>query len=270
MIQSGFEQLKTEKRSGVSMAIVLCLSAFFLAFAAAILYTTGALSKQSAQRMEQERCYQLSKSYSDVLQEELERYSRKEEAPTSSFYAFANQFIDDQQYLEYDSALPEITRYRYMTSGTGDILNPEVTNTLEAEYGNLMITLQKEKNTEESASDLSGMIDRMPDAGEYNKLLDEIRNRKFRQYMFTVLVTAYYGNEEYTCSTEYVREEVYHVKFMQDENPIVWDGMQWHEKEVNGEVYDPDMMNEKIQYEYDTNQPVSCYFFENISLDEGE
>lgn len=252
------------------MAIVLCLSAFFLAFAAAILYTTGVLSEQAAQRMEQERCYQLSRSYSDVLQEELKKYSKKEEAPTGSFYAFSNQFLDEQQYQEYDSAQAETTEYRYITSGTAEISNPAVTNTLKEEYGNLMITLRKSQNPEESDPDLSGTIDRIADIGEYNKLLEEIRNRKFRKELFTVLVTAYQKDEKYTCSTEYIREETYHVKFMQHGNSIVWDGMKWRKEDINGEVYNPDDMNEKIQYEYETDQPTSCYFLENTSLDESE
>ena len=37
------ENLKENRKKGISMAIVLCVSAFFLAFAAAIVYTAGFL-----------------------------------------------------------------------------------------------------------------------------------------------------------------------------------------------------------------------------------
>ena len=54
----------------VIVGIVVCVMYFF-AFAAAILYTAGMLTAQSNQRLKEERCYQLAKSYSDVLKNEL-------------------------------------------------------------------------------------------------------------------------------------------------------------------------------------------------------
>lgn len=57
MIRHGLEQLKANGKKGVSMALVLCISAFFMAFAAAILYTAGVVTAQSTHRLEEERCY---------------------------------------------------------------------------------------------------------------------------------------------------------------------------------------------------------------------
>ena len=67
MIRHGLEQLKANGKKGVSMALVLCISAFFMAFAAAILYTAGVVTAQSTHRLEEERCYRLAKSYAEVL-----------------------------------------------------------------------------------------------------------------------------------------------------------------------------------------------------------
>ena len=47
MIKKGWQQLRQQKKNGISMAVVLCVSAFFVAFAAAILYTAGMLTAQS-------------------------------------------------------------------------------------------------------------------------------------------------------------------------------------------------------------------------------
>ena len=39
----GWQQLRANAKNGISMALVLCVSAFFIAFAAAILYTRRTL-----------------------------------------------------------------------------------------------------------------------------------------------------------------------------------------------------------------------------------
>ena len=103
MIKKGWQQLRQQKKNGISMAVVLCVSAFFVAFAAAILYTAGMLTAQSNLRLKQERCSQLAKSAADVLDQELQKYTNKDttEAGSDSFYTFVNKFLDDSQYLDY-------------------------------------------------------------------------------------------------------------------------------------------------------------------------
>ena len=65
--------LKENQNKGVSLAVVLCVSAFFIAFSAAILYTAGLLTSQSTRRLEQERSYLLASSYGELLDTELEK-----------------------------------------------------------------------------------------------------------------------------------------------------------------------------------------------------
>ena len=77
MIKKGWQQLRQQKKNGISMAVVLCVSAFFVAFAAAILYTAGMLTAQSNLRLKQERCSQLAKSAADVLDQELQKYTNR-------------------------------------------------------------------------------------------------------------------------------------------------------------------------------------------------
>ena len=59
----GLEQLRRNAKSGISMAVVLCVSAFFIAFAAAIVYTAGLLTAQSNQRLKEQRCSHIAASY---------------------------------------------------------------------------------------------------------------------------------------------------------------------------------------------------------------
>ena len=80
MIKKGWQQLRQQKKNGISMAVVLCVSALFVAFAAAILYTAGMLTAQSNLRLKQERCSQLAKSAADVLDQELQKLNSDYEA----------------------------------------------------------------------------------------------------------------------------------------------------------------------------------------------
>ena len=106
------ENLKENRKKGISMAIVLCVSAFFLAFAAAIVYTAGLLTAEANERLEQERCYQLAKSYAKVLDTELTSYTRKTEENSTTFYGFASRFLDGR-YAEYDPGNQDNTVFYY-------------------------------------------------------------------------------------------------------------------------------------------------------------
>ncbi len=147
----GLEQLRRNAKSGISMAVVLCVSAFFIAFAAAIVYTAGLLTAQSNQRLKEERCYQLAASYAGVLEKNLLQYSRKEDPEAkNTFYSFANSFLDNKQvYREYSEDNPDVTSYRFVTEDT-NMNNPGQTGSLVGDgYGNICITLRKELNADE-------------------------------------------------------------------------------------------------------------------------
>lgn len=185
MIRHGLEQLKANGKKGVSMALVLCISAFFMAFAAAILYTAGVVTAQSTHRLEEERCYRLAKSYADVLGRELTRYQNKgDTAAAGSFYAFANQFLDGERYLEYNSDYPDTSKYQYVLDTT-DLSDITKSGSLPENFGNLRITLSKEKNSSENQTELEG--GEIPvQTGSYDAVIAEKQNISVRQYIFTV------------------------------------------------------------------------------------
>ena len=145
MIKKGWQQLRQQKKNGISMAVVLCVSAFFVAFAAAILYTAGMLTAQSNLRLKQERCSQLAKSAADVLDQELQKYTNKDttEAGSDSFYTFVNKFLDDSQYLDYSEDYPDATKYNFLVSDT-DLSDLSKADSLPEGYGNIRIALTKE------------------------------------------------------------------------------------------------------------------------------
>ena len=121
MKYKGWQQLRANAKNGISMALVLCVSAFFIAFAAAILYTAGLLTSRSSERLQEERSYQLARSFSEVLGTELEAYSQKDEPDVSgTFYQFANLFLDETRYQEYSKDNPKSTSYQFVVESPCD------------------------------------------------------------------------------------------------------------------------------------------------------
>ena len=185
----GWQQLRANAKNGISMALVLCVSAFFIAFAAAILYTAGMLTAQSNQRLKEERCYQLAKSYSDVLKNELTKYDKKytDDGSTvgdGTFYAFANKFLDDEKYLEYNSDYKDSTKYNFVEDGSNlsDISSSPLS---DKGYGNISVTLKKEQNSDENVDKiLSGGEITGSSGGDYSSaillthIVQSIRERR--------------------------------------------------------------------------------------------
>ena len=266
MIKKGWQQLRQQKKNGISMVVVLCVSAFFVAFAAAILYTAGMLTAQSNQRLKQERCSQLARSAANVLDQELQKYTNKgtTEAGSDSFYTFVNKFLDDSQYLDYSDDYPDATKYNFLVSDT-DLSDLSKADSLPEGYGNIRITLSKEKTSAEDSDDLkSGEINTAENATNYKPEIDRIRNITVRDYNFSVAVTASYEDATYTYTTEYSREEKYDVKFTHNGNVILWDdkNLCWRLGTSSGEIYSPNT-SQNIQYEF-LNTTTSCIFKENV------
>ena len=267
----GLEQLRRNAKSGISMAVVLCVSAFFIAFAAAIVYTAGLLTAQSNQRLKEERCYQLAASYAGVLEHNLLQYSSKEDPEAeNTFYSFANSFLDNKQYREYSEDNPDVTSYRFVTEDT-NMNNPGQTGSLVGDgYGNICITLRKELNADEK--DLSGgNLEVQPGTGDYSSTINSLKNTTIRKYILVVDVTAYYEDMSYTYSTEYTREETYQVQFSHDGKIIVWNDTDssWRVNTTGGEVYKPDASKGQIHYQYQTDQALTSCFKENVYTEGG-
>lgn len=262
----GWQQLKANKKNGISMAIVLCVSAFFVAFAGAILYTTGLLTAQSNLRLKEERCYQLAKSYAKVLDEALTTPDKKVSQKGLDFYAFANNFIEDPLYA-FDSGEGEssATKYNFFVAGTE--LEDLYKSPIEEGYGNLRIALTKEQAGENMDNLQSGEIAVDP-TGNYEAEINRLQNIVVRQYILTVEVTAYYEDVTYTYQTEYTREEKYDLRFTHNGNNILWvssgnNGLgSWKLNNTEGQDYEFEGQ-EKIKYEYQTDSVTYCKFVEN-------
>lgn len=264
MKHTGWQQLKANEKKGVSMAVVLCVSAFFIAFAAAILYTAGLMTAQSNMRLKEERCYQLAKSYAKVLDGELKAGNT---SSGTNFYIFANSFLENSQYAVYNdetASSAEATKYKFVADGTNieDLSKGQI----EDGYGNLCISLAKEK-VGSSAGDLkNGELD-VSTATDYTAQIEALQNTVVRQYVLMVGVTVYYEDASYTYTAEYTREETYDVKFTYKGQNIIWvadetGGGVWKVGSTVGNKCDFSDGG-KIEYTYQTDEPLSRKFVED-------
>ena len=237
------------------MVLVLCVSAFFIAFAVAILYTAGLLTAQASERLRQERCYQLAASYAGVLDDELTKYSTLENT-TGTFYAFANKFLDGV-YAEYDPDRPDDTIFYYQP--TTDRPDGE-------EYGKIRIGLYKERSEDDDNSAiLEGSV--RPGDGDYRAEIERINSQALNRYILTVQVRVQEDDESYTYSTEYYRMETYEAEFYHNGKRLIWndnDGS-WHVETSEGAVYNLENVtaDNPITYKLNTSK-VTGQQFENV------
>ena len=136
-------------------------------------------------------------------------------------------------------------------------------------FGNIRITLSKEKNASENLSELEGGEIPVQEGNSYDTVINEKQNTSIRQYIFNVEVTAYYNDMTYVYSTEYTREEKYSVQFSHNGTDIVWDAaaQEWKVGNTSGNEYTFDN-TDPIQYKYLTGSTTSCIFVENADIQE--
>jgi len=227
---------------------VACAGAFLLAFALAMVYTAGVMLANANNKLAEERCYQLAKSFAGVVREELEK-----PVTDSEFCSFANKFLDEPAYNEYNPDRPE-TVYHYMLQ-TGEDEN----------YGKVALQLYKVINEDGVTTPLEGSIE-LPVAGgemNYTEKIRNLKDTKFQRYLLTVEVTATQDKLTYDYATEYYREDQYPVIFRYGEQVIVWNETEnkWKKNDTAG----PDCafdsgLDMQITYTYDTKNPVSTRF----------
>lgn len=247
---------RIEPDSGISLAIVICISALFMAFALAMVYAAGLLLANANARDTEERCYQLAKSYASVVDAELTDASNTSPSVGTEFYLFANRFLKENRYQIYDPANPENTTYSYVGGMEG----------ISDAYGKITIRLRKENNEEESSDELSGTLLKTSENGNYTEIVNEVKTKTFSFYIFTVDIVAEADGLSYNYSTEYYRQDQYPVEFYYDGSKVVWNESDnlWHKDTEAGEAVtirpEEDL---PLTYRYITtgdNSPLACTY----------
>lgn len=258
---------KIESRTGSSLIMVVCVSAFLVAFALAIVYTGSMLMARANRRLEQERCYQLASSFARVLDGELARYSGWEletlEADAEynkSFYRFSCKFLEDASYQEYSPEHPELTTFYYRHNAGAE----------DDKYGKVTLILYKENDQETDV--MAGILPSNPASGTggsgdtVNPIETIMAN--ISRFTFHVEVVAERDGMTYSYSTSYDTQVKYTddaVEFTVNDMRIHWNDTDKKWLDNNGNVCDvPDdaVINYKITPELDKLR--SCIFKKTI------
>lgn len=120
-----------QKQDGIAILLVLCLGALFVALAAALGYAASVLTANANSQLREQQTYQLAVSFSDVLEQELNKDSE-----------FA-KFINDT----YMKSVAYGTNIYTQESGK-TVMNGSAAGTNAAEADKLTLTLQRRPGAE--------------------------------------------------------------------------------------------------------------------------
>ena len=120
-----------QKQDGIAILLVLCLGALFVALAAALGYAASVLTANANSQLREQQTYQLAVSFSDVLEQELNKDSE-----------FAT-FINDT----YMNSVAYGTNIYTQESGK-TVMNGSAAATNAAEADKLTLTLQRRPGAE--------------------------------------------------------------------------------------------------------------------------
>lgn len=230
---------KVKPRQGASLVIVVCASAFLVAFALAMVYTAGLLLSQANRRLDQERSRQLARSYARVLEAELQKGGNPNDASKkATFYRFACNFLENEGYADYNPDHPDTTVYHYRVK----------TNTAGPEYGTVTVALYKESDWE--GGRITGEISDGSSDPSWDPLVAVAGS--VQHATLTVEVTVRVDDMSYSYSTVYDQKAHYiddAVTFTAAGGDILkWNGSANRWEYLNGTHY-PAGAGESIYYE---------------------
>ena len=223
-IRRAFLALRENREKGVSLIVALCAVAVLLGLSLSLVYSASLPMARANRKIDRERCYQLAQSFANVLDGELRAYTTQNSKfedtnnPCSggdTFYAYANNVLENTDYAEFDQDDPLHTTF-YLT-----------TKEDTEGYGHEVIGLRKEVENEQ------------PTEGEFPyeesaTRTTEVEHATFLQYRLTVLVQASLHNDSYTYSTEYDRKDSFAPLYTwngegEDKDiRVFWDGSHWY------------------------------------------
>lgn len=262
-IRLGWQTLRENKRSGVALVAALCASALLLGLALSLIYSSGVLLARSNRKLRRERCDQFARSLGTSLDAQLRAYTTDRTdvgapaaavAPSDSFYAYVSQFLDREEYAQYDPDNPTTTTYYYVADEDyGD------------DYGKLTIRLRKE-NPDEAEETADGEFDF--DASSASVTARE--SAQFIRYQLQIGAAVELDGESDTYYTDYYRKDSYSVNYTwvgekSGEQTVYWYEGNWYRESSHDTLMKREMIEPEdgtgepepekvtIRYHYDTN-----------------
>ncbi len=266
-IRQGWNTLRRNKRSGVSLIVALCAVAVLIGLSLSIVYSSSMLLSRANRKIGRERCYQLAQSFAQVLDSELQRYKTPDSrldptnyAPADSFYCEVNSIIyekidGEESGSKYDPDKPEETTAYYSAGSTDD------------DYGKITVLL---RDVTYDSKDPEG---KTFDYDERYKETEIAENQTFNRHQVSVGVKVEKGADSYTYTTEYRRMDTFEPDYVwqgEDGVPfkVYWvndhfsqssDGAVVLEPRIIGEGENAHIEDVKISYTYGAKPKLSRY-----------
>lgn len=236
-----------QKQDGIAILLVLCLGALFVALAAALGYAASVLTANANSQLREQQAYQLAVSFSDVLEQELNK--------NSDFATFINE--------TYMKSVAYGTNIYTQESGK-TVMNGSVAGThAEEEADKLTLTLQRRPGAE--ADDLTAVIPITYSSADdlATALSDkESTEHTVKDLELDITVQAEKDGVSYAYTVNYVRSAHYNVYYTLDNNDTThytWKATdkKFHAVTGSDTVEVTDANNPTVTLHYNTTQPLT-------------
>ncbi|WP_455501626.1 hypothetical protein [Gemmiger sp.] len=195
-----------QNEQGLSMILVLCIGAVFVALSAALVYAASVLTANANRQLREQEIYNLAKSFSDVLDEQLTSYTGDSADENGGLGAFINDTY--LRPIMYSNA----TEHVFTDEANGLEIKLKKTPADEINNAEYVVTLTTQEKT---ARDLLTM-------------LDDYKDKVLPDYMVDVTVTATQDGETFSYTRSYQHSRSY------EENDIYYTITSAGEAHFNG------------------------------------
>ena len=231
-----------QKQDGIAILLVLCLGALFVALAAALGYAASVLTANANSQLREQQTYQLAVSFSDVLEQELNK--------DSEFATFINE--------TYMNSVAYGTNIYTQESGK-TVMNGSAAGTNAAGADKLTLTLQRRPGAE--ADDLTAGVS-IPYSNA-DDLAETLSGKQSPEYTvkdleLDITVKAEKDGVSYAYTVNYVRSAHYDVSYYtlnnDDATHYTWDASdkKFHTGSTTVDVTGAN--NPQVTLHYDTTQ----------------
>ena len=249
-----------QKQDGIAILLVLCLGALFVALAAALGYAASVLTANANSQLREQQTYQLAVSFSDVLEQELNK--------DSEFAKFINK--------TYMNSVAYGTNIYTQESGK-TVMNGSVAGThAEEEADKLTLTLQRRPGTE--ADDLTAVIPiTYSNADDLATALSdkESTEHTVKDLELDITVKAEKDGVSYAYTVNYVRSAHYKVYYTLDNDDTTHYNWDPNEKKfyVDGDrdngVKVTDTYKPTVTLHYNTTTPTNITYARGLRSQKG-
>ncbi|MBS7315663.1 MAG: hypothetical protein KIG74_04575 [Clostridiaceae bacterium] len=146
-MQSGIIKRQCRQTRGAAMILVLCILAVFFALGISLLMAASSLNAAAQQKLKQEYCYELAKSFSFALRDQLDASDGDE-----------SKQVETTTVESAENTLPETiflltNRLDYADEAINATCFLSTGETLGEDYGTVSVSLRKEEYTDAGATE---------------------------------------------------------------------------------------------------------------------